>query len=335
MSAQRSSGSGGARNRAVFVVGAGRSGTSAITRGLASLGVELGDNLKAATGKNPTGFFEDEDLLRVAKDMRASLGLKAESVSLVEDHHFAEANLEALLVDAVSTIEQRFGDVRLWGFKYAQTLRLLPFWLDVVERAGVEISWVVALRNPLSVAQSRRKLDPLRGIQEKSDTEWLVNVVPYFMRLVEHPFVVVDFDCLMEDPQRQLERIAEKLELPFDDRARRGVPDFCESFLVDGMRHTVFDDSDLEKAERLNPLTRDAYRWLRKLAVDEIEADDSEFRADWARIERALALQAPGLRYLDHLIGELRRAEDRGLAGIRRWLRKRWEKAPWRFRSGA
>ena len=148
-------------------------------------------------------------------------------------------------------------------------------------------------------------------------------------------FVVVDFDCLMEDPRAQLERIAKKLQLPLDEGSRQGILEFSESFLRGGMRHTVYDDGDLEKAERLNPLTRDAYRWLRKLSVDEIAADDHEFRSDWERIERALALQAPSLRYLDHLVAELRRAEDRGLAGVRRRLRKRWEKAPWRFRSRA
>lgn len=323
------------RNRAVFVVGAGRSGTSAITRGVAALGVELGDNLKAPTAKNPTGFFEDEDLLRVAKEVRASLGLEAESVALIEDREWARPNLEALQLDAVSTIERRFGGVPLWGFKYAQTLRLLPFWLAVLERARVDVSWVVAVRNPLSVARSRSKLDPLRGIQEKSDIEWLVNVVPYFRRLAEHPFVVVDYDRLMEDPSAQLERIARTLCLPLDDRSRQGIHEFSESFLVHGMRHTVFDDRDLEKADRVNPLTRDAYRWLHKLSIDEIARDDAEFRADWQRIERALALQASSLRYLDHLVVELRRAEDRGLAGLRRRARKRWQKARWRLRPHA
>jgi hypothetical protein len=319
-------------NRAVFVVGAGRSGTSAITRGLVALGVELGDNLKAPTAKNPTGFFEDVDLLRVAKDVRAELGLRAESVSLVEERDWAEADLEGLTADAVQTIERRFGSVPLWGFKYSQTLRFLPFWIDVLERARVDVSWVVALRNPLSVAQSRSKLDTLRGIQEKSDTEWLVNVVPYFTRLAQDPFVVVDFDCLMESPQAQLERIAAKLALPVDDRTRQRMLEFSESFLVGGMRHTVFDDGDLEKAERLNPLTRDAYRWLRRLAVDEITPDDAGLRSEWQRIEQALDQQAPSFRYLDHLVEELRRAEDRGIPGLRRRLQKRWDKASFRFR---
>lgn len=322
------------RNRAVFVVGAGRSGTSTITRGLAALGVELGDKLKAPTSKNPTGFFEDVDLLRLSKDARSSLGLTSESVSLIDDRDWNRREIEELASQAVATIEERFGDQPLWGFKYSQTLRLLPFWLGVLERARVDVSWVVASRNPLSVAQSRSKLDVLRGVQEKSDIEWLVNVVPYFRRLLEQPFVVVDYDRLMEHPQAQLERIAERLCLPLDERARAGIRNFVESFLVGDMRHTVYDDGDLEKAERLNPLTRDAYRWIQKLSVDEVEPADPAFRADWERIERDLAHQAPSLRYLDHLVGELRRAEDRGLQGLRARARKRWDKLRFRFRAG-
>ena len=45
--------------KVVIVVGAGRSGTSTITRGLSALGIELGDNLKPGSAKNPKGFFED------------------------------------------------------------------------------------------------------------------------------------------------------------------------------------------------------------------------------------------------------------------------------------
>ena len=42
---------------AIVIVGVGRSGTSAITRGVQALGVELGGHLRPGGGKNPTGFF--------------------------------------------------------------------------------------------------------------------------------------------------------------------------------------------------------------------------------------------------------------------------------------
>ena len=294
-------------SRAILVVGAGRSGTSAIARAIQALGVELGDNLKPPTDKNPTGFFEDRDLLRIAKQVRSALGLRTECVALIGQQQWAAPTLEPLRQAAVETIEKRFARYPLWGFKYAQTLRMLPFWEQVAERAGVQLSFVVAARSPLSVARSRSKLDPLRGVQEKTDLEWLVNVVPYFRQLGRYPFVVVDYDLLMADPRGQLERMAEQLQIPLDDQARQGIEEYAGAFLRPGMRHTAFDDADLDREPRLNPLTRDGYRWLRRLAEDRIGCGDAQLWQDWERIESGVQAMAPALRHLDYLEAEVRR----------------------------
>ena len=122
--------------------------------------------------------------------------------------------MRALQEEALDVIRRRFGASPLWGYKYGRTLRLLPFWQAVFQAAGIEVRYLVALRNPLSVARSRGQLEPRRGTQEKSDLEWLVNVVPYFREVRRWPFVVVDFDLLMAEPRGQLERVARALELP-------------------------------------------------------------------------------------------------------------------------
>ena len=255
------------RSRAVFVVGAGRSGTSALMRGVHALGVSLGDNLKAATGKNPTGFFENADLLDVAKRARSALGLKSESVALIPEAAWREVDLEPLVKETVALVERSFGGAPIWGFKYAQTLRMLPFWERVFELGRIDASYVVAARNPLSVARSRAKLDSQRGVQEMSDLSWLVNVVPYFRRMARRPFTVVDYDVLMGGPGEQLTRIAEQLDLPVDEAVGFAIREYSEEFLQTEMRHTAFTDDDLESDPSLNPLVRDAYRWLRRLAT--------------------------------------------------------------------
>lgn len=294
-------------SRAIFVVGAGRSGTSTITRALQALGVELGDRLKAPTQKNPTGFFEDRDLLGIAKRVRSELGLRAESVALIDPQLWGSPALEVLTNEAEETIRRRFGRYPLWGFKYAQTLRMLPFWESVMARTGIKLAFVVAARNPLSVARSRSKLDPLRGLQEKTDLEWLVNVVPYFRRLAGYPFVVIEYDLLMEDPHAQLMRMAAALDIPLDAVNRRGIEEFAGEFLQPGMRHSRFSEADLDKHPRLNPLARDAYRWLRRLATDQISTDDEALWQDWLQLESRLAEKAPALRHVDYLEAEVRR----------------------------
>lgn len=302
------------RSRAVFIVGPGRSGTSTVTRAVMALGVELGDDLKVATPKNPTGFFEDKALLRISKRARTALGLIAESVALVDADAFDRPEIARLQEEALETIRERFGGASLWGFKYAQTLRLLPFWQPVLARADCDVTWVLALRNPLSVARSRQKLDPLRGIQEKSDLEWMVGIVPFFRKMLGDPVVVVDYDLLMHDPKMELNRLAERLSIPLEPAAQDGIREFVDEFLVHELRHTVFEEADLDAT--VSPLAAEVYRWLHRLARDEITTEDEAFLEAWTDIEAALAVQEPTLRYIDHTVGQLRNARARGPSGL-------------------
>lgn len=296
-------------NTAIVVLGAGRSGTSALTRGVQALGVDLGNRLRRGRGKNPTGFFEDRDLLALNKRLKRALGITGESVCLIPPSQWDSPKVQLLRRRAVQTIERRFGASRLWGFKYARTLRMLPFWEAVLRELDIEVRYVVALRNPLSVARSRAQLDPRRGVQVKSDLEWLVNVVPYFRTLAQRSFVVVDYDAVIADPVAQFERVARRLRIALTAQTQTAIKDFATDFLVLGLRHSRFTIEDLEASQEVDPLVRDAYRWLHQLAYDEIATDSGALWEDWARIEQALAARAPMLGYIDTLLDDLRRAK--------------------------
>ena len=151
------------------MIGPGRSGTSTITRGLQALGVELGDQLRPGGGKNPLGFFEDEGLLKLNKRVRSALGLRADSVSLIQPHQWQMPAVQTLAQEAQEIIRRRFGRYPLPGYKIALTLRMLPFWRMVFQALDLDVRYVMAVRNPLSVGRSRAQLNPRRGVQEKSD----------------------------------------------------------------------------------------------------------------------------------------------------------------------
>ncbi|PZR23698.1 MAG: sulfotransferase family protein, partial [Azospira oryzae] len=58
------------QQKLVIVLGMHRSGTSAITRGLKVIGVELGDRLEPpAAGINDKGYWEDMDLVALNVEM--------------------------------------------------------------------------------------------------------------------------------------------------------------------------------------------------------------------------------------------------------------------------
>ena len=295
------------RSRAVIVLGVGRSGTSAITRGLGALGVELGDKLRGATAlKNPTGFYEDTDLLRINKRLKRILDVRGESVRLLEPDWWKQPAVEQLRKDAVAIVRRRFGNCALWGYKYARTLRFMPFWTGVLEAAKIDTRYLMAIRNPLSVARSRARLDPWRGTQEQSDLEWLVNVVPYFRHVGERPFVVADFDLFMADPAAQLQRIARGLDLQLTAEVQASVKAFGDEFLDPSLRHSRHGADDLEHDARVNDLTRTAYRWLYRLATDDVDPASPAIWQEWQRIEEQVSALAPVLRHIDHVADNLR-----------------------------
>jgi len=318
------------RRRVVVVVGVGRSGTSALTRGLQALGVELGPDLRPGAGKNPTGFFEDEALASIVRRVRKQTGLRAGAVGLIDPARWQSEGIRALHDEAVATIRERFGDAPLWGFKHARTQRVLPFWRDVFDTLQLDASYLVAVRNPLSVARSRGAIEARRGEQENSDLEWLANTIPHFDLVRARPFVVVDYDRLMADPRAQLERVALGLALPWGESEREAARAYGEDFLDQGRRHTRFSLDDLQKDPRTNPLTRDGYTLLHRLATDELARDSREFTLGWDRIAEGLLALAPVLRRLDDVEIELRRARKSWLGplqnaprALRKWREKR------------
>ncbi|MDA3919293.1 MAG: hypothetical protein PF501_01225 [Salinisphaera sp.] len=296
------------RSIVIPVLGAGRSGTSAMTRGLAALGVDLGDQLRQAGGKNPTGFFEDKDVLAISRRLKQTLGIRGHSVRLLDDSEFATSDMTRLQAQATRTLGQRFRDTPLWGYKYSRTLRTMPFWRAIHEALDLDVRYVLALRNPLSVARSRGQINPQRGRQVWSDMEWLVNVVPYFHLIVGRPCVVVDFDRLMRHPTAQLARVARGLGLPLGDAQQAGIHEYATQFLKQDKPRTRFSREDLLTDPSANRWTAEGYSLLDQVAADELTLDSPEFVARWAAVEQAVADLRPFLAEFDHMRAQNARA---------------------------
>lgn len=314
-----------AASRAILVLGAGRSGTSTLTRSLSAVGVYLGRKFRAPLRKNPRGSFEEIHLLRLSKAVRRGLGLRPENVRLIEDDEWQSPEIERLKTRMAGAIEREFGDRPIWGFKYGSTGRILPFWLDLLPEMNIEPSFVLAYRNPLSVARSRARLDRFRGRRDHNNLEWLVNIVPYFRRLRGYPLVVVDYDRLVSAPAPQLHRLAERLDLPISPEVKAGIEAFAGEFVRADLRHTCYTDEDLKNDEHTHPLVRRAALCLSALGRDELSVDDAELWREWREIEAELHALAPLLRLIDRLQTDVRRA---------RWwdvvtpLRKGWNAMP-------
>jgi len=294
--------------RAVLIIGAGRSGTSIVARASQAVGIDLGDDFKPPSRKNPTGFFEDAELLRLSKKLRRALGLRPDSLRLLDDEIWQSPIVTPFYEAFEDSIRTRFGQTTIWGFKYARTMRLLPFWINLFERMGIEASYIMPIRNPLSVARSRAKLDGHRGTQENSDLEWLVNVIPYFNKVKGSPLVLVDYDKLMQDPTEQLGRVSRTLALPMSDIIHRQIDEFSNQFLKPKLQHTHFSMNELASDSRIHPLIKQFYPLLHRLAEDDLDVRSEALWQSWQEVSREVEALRPVLFTIDDLNRQLRRA---------------------------
>ena len=276
-----------ANSRAVLLLGMHRSGTSAIARGLGALSVYLGNDFLDAQPENPTGYWEDKGIVALNERLLGALGLKWDDTSAIDRRAFERRRVRALRGDAMRYLNRTFTSTPLWGFKDPRTIRVLPFWQRTLHECEVDDSYVVAIRNPRSVAASlfaRQAMDA-----DAAYRLWLVHMVPFFNDIIGKPFVVVDYDLLMRDSRAQLARIAGRLRVPFE--AGDGEIDgFASGFLDASLRHSVFEPGDFDDGSAVARLTRDAYLRLYGLAADRADGPGSSLPADWAEFQARLSL---------------------------------------------
>jgi hypothetical protein len=263
-----------------------RSGTSALARGLQMLGVYLGNNFLDTRPDNPTGYWEDKNIYELNERLLAVLGLKWEDVGLIDEAQWHDPEVETLLAEAVEYLRSTLAAHPLWGFKDPRTIRLLPFWHSALHRLEVEECYLVVIRNPRSVAVS---LSRRHGMDAgTAHLLWLTYMVPNLREIANRPFIVADYDIVMADPRRQLERIARGLKIQLDGTNKAGIEEFANTFLDPNLRHSFFNEADFDTSPNLRPLTREAYLWLRWLATDRIGTDSARFWSAWEGSRRAV-----------------------------------------------
>ncbi len=270
-------------SQGVIVLGMHRSGTSVLTRGLQSLGVFLGDEFLSTRPDNPTGYWEDRVIVGLNERLLGQFGLNWEGISLIGDAQWQSAGVQALQDEAIERLQSYFIPHALWSFKDPRTIRLLPFWRAVFRRLDVDDRYVLAIRNPLSIAKSLLRRQAMDAATSHMIS--LVYLVPYLHEIAARPFVVVDYDLLVAEPREQLARVQRALGLPFGEAAE--IERFTTGFLDPRLRHTYAGFDDFDTIPYVSPLIREAYVWLSQLATDQLPTDSPAFWTAWKRIRTA------------------------------------------------
>ncbi len=287
----------------IVVLGMHRSGTSATTRGLQVLGVELGNRLMAPTpGVNDKGFWEDLDICALNIAILKELGQDWHTLAPLCQKELASDRILSLKAQAAAVLHEKLEKNPVFGIKDPRLSRLLPFWKPIFDYLKVRASYVIVLRNPLSVIDSIKKRDgfPI----EKIYYLWLEHCLSSFLETAGASRVVIDYDLLMDQPQTELRRIARALGLRFvaDSDALR---EYQGLFLEEALRHTRYSAEDLSLDVAAPKEVKKLYRILMSLSRDELRPDSPDILRAIHRTQQYVNRLRPALSYMTRCEGQI------------------------------
>ncbi len=237
-----------------------RSGTSAITRGLQSLGIEIGESLlPGIIGENDKGFFEDIDIYKFNTRILDLCNSKWNSIKEIKPIIFRSKRFDTLKIEAKILLKEKIGNNSLYGIKDPRFSRLLPFWQPIFLELKIPVFYLVCFRNPLSVAASLKKRDGIP--KDLSLLLWL----DYYLEIIDHTKYskrkFVEFESFLRNPAPALDQISQELEIPFDKNSQN-IIDFYSLFLDKKLSHHTADSKSIASLRRSSKLAYDLYQMI-------------------------------------------------------------------------
>jgi lipopolysaccharide biosynthesis protein/glycosyltransferase involved in cell wall biosynthesis len=297
------------KKRLIVVLGMHRSGTSAITRALKVMGVSLGDSLMSAvSGDNEKGYWEDLDINKLNIELLQFLSHDWHTLAPITHDELKSKKLSVFSIRAIELLREKMKSVGTFAMKDPRTARLLPFWQAIFAHLEYEVSYIITIRNPLSIVKSLNTRSQFAG--EKSYYLWLEHVVPSIQETAGKRRVVVDYDRLMDMPSVEVSRIA--ISLGFDGKINSDeLHEYETEFIEAKLRHTRYYPQDIQLDPAAPPMVTKVFGLLDQVAADELSIDSSEIRSYFEKASVQLNEISPALRYMtrqDGQIGSLNQA---------------------------
>ena len=223
----------------ILVCGTHRSGTSAATRFINLLGADIAPDLIPAKPDNIRGFWEFAAVIQIHDALLSAIGSlngPLDPISLLagwENSPVAECAKHRF----IKVIERDFSGSDTFVIKDPRISRLLPLWIDLLDRMHIEPVIVIPFRNPLEVAAS---------LAQRAEVPLSKALLLYFQSYLETelasrkvPRLFIKYDELLSDWRSCKSRLIGLIggRLPLTSVMTESKID---QFLTDDLRHHRF-----------------------------------------------------------------------------------------------
>lgn len=300
----------------VLVVGMHRSGTSALTRTLNFLGCDLPQTLMvddaAHNASNPEGHWESAAIAAFNDRVLASAGSTWRDCQPFNQGWYASPRFEEFKAQAREILASEFGASSFFVLKDPRVCKLLPFWLEVLEEAGVEPLVVSIVRDPTEVAASLEARNGL--LTSYGELLWLRYVLDGEAATRSVRRAYVGYGSLLSDWRGACERLGAELGVVWPRQSDAAAVEI-DSFLNPQLRHHTArsNGSGTGSSRWVNDARKVLDRWAvsgedaeGREALDRVHASFDEVLSDLGGVvdaggyamasERKQALQGRELR---------------------------------------
>ncbi|MGP7735181.1 hypothetical protein [Oceanimonas smirnovii] len=256
----------------VVVLGMHRSGTSALTRSLQVLGVDLGDNLLPANAQvNAKGFWEDREILQFNVELMSVLGLDWDNLAIISPELCNSEQVRVYVPGAVALLKKKMQHTACFGLKDPRMSVLLPFWKQVFDLLGLDVFYIIAARHPLSIVQSLAKRDNM--LPEQTLPLWQNYMLSCLWYTRGERCLVVEYENILKAPEQQLLRLSALTGLTFDAKSD-AFKLYASDFISPELSHSHFAAEQFEAAGAVTAEHVKLYHLLVALAHDEFDINN-------------------------------------------------------------
>jgi len=260
--------------RAICILGAHRSGTSTVTRGLNLLGAYLGEEnqLMKPLPENPEGFWERFDVYYLQNRLLTILKRDWDATSPLPEKWHKTAEIRPLKDELIDLVKDNFSGQPLWAWKDPRTCLLLPLWKDVLAELCIGLKVIFVVRNPLDVAKSLGKRNGFS--MDKGLGIWFNNTIASLKGIQGLEIVFLSYDRFLDDWETELKRCAVGLDInwPVDGAALRAE---MAPFVRRDLRHSVSGLDELQAIAAPEPVIR-LYALLLDIMAGKVELNAVE-----------------------------------------------------------
>jgi hypothetical protein len=211
----------------LFVLGKGRSGTSALTRVLSLCGGTLPAGMLGATASNPLGSWEPRVAIHLNEAILWRYGSSGWDPSLrLQEEGAFDAEEKAASIAKIRAFLTTLPAAPLVVIKEGRITLLSGMWFEAARLAGFDIAVVIAVRHPQEVIASLAK--HARSSPELSSAWWLKANLLAERHTRAVPRVFVEYTNFVDDWRREIKRISAALPIDLNTRDEGAIEEFLK-----------------------------------------------------------------------------------------------------------